>query len=161
MAATSPSSPLSNQAATLAAIADALRQAMVFAAVTTTPTRVECAAKDAAEVAHYRLDAGSEGLWISLVTPARYLSQSIEADLVHSGDKLDDLLADELVDAEYAGPALHIEHYRDAERLYTFRARVGTAGGSLPDTTNLVRAILAFEATFRSLGDMSAGGDDE
>lgn len=118
-----------------------------------------------------------EGRWcVSLVTPHRYLSQSIEQNLVHQGDKIDELLAEELVDQEYAGPALLVEHFRSQDKLFTFRALVGNAGtatpgASSPDTAGstatppcakaLTQVLLAFEACFGPLGDMRGGGEEE
>jgi hypothetical protein len=99
---------------------------------------------------------------VSLVTAARYLSQSIEADLVNTGDKLEDLLWDELVDQGYEGAQLRVEHFRDPEKLFTFRSRLPQTVEKMrtkAGATTLTRVLLAYEACFRPLGDMEAGED--
>lgn len=148
----------------LAAVARAADALDVFHSVEIVGRRVECAALDSAEPAVYRFDLSGDSPSISLVTPARYLSQSIEADLVHTGDKLDDLLADELVEAGYAGPPLQVEHFRDPEKLFTFRSRLSLSEaerGSDQGARTIVQALQAYEACFRVLGDMSSSGEEE
>ncbi len=49
-------------------------------------------ATQAAAPAEYRLFRDGGKVWIGLFTADRYLSQSIEQDLVHTGDKLPDLI---------------------------------------------------------------------
>ncbi|MGD9689751.1 MAG: hypothetical protein AB7K52_08875 [Phycisphaerales bacterium] len=148
-------------------VARSARGAGVFGDVALAPGRVAAAARDSAEPAFYRVEAAGPGAAaVSLVTPARYLSQSIEADLVHTGDKLDDLLADELIDQGYSGPALRVEHYRDTEKLFTFRSRVELFGADRTPLTSdaaarrLTQILLAYEACFRPLGDMEAGEEE-
>src|SRR5689334_6692804 len=68
----------------------------VFGPVSIKGGRLVCQAKASAEPASYRLEVDGGRLWVSMVTTNRWLSQSIEADLVHTGDKLDELLDEEL-----------------------------------------------------------------
>ena len=121
--------------------------------------------------AEYRLDVQDGLLCVSLVTPDRYLSQSIEQDLVHSGDKLADLLHDELIDVEFidaksAGPALTVDHYRSPppDKLFTFRSKLPYPPDAWPKpqtVTDLCKVIAAYQACFGPLGSMTEGDGDE
>lgn len=126
-------------------------------------------AKDAAAAAEYRLewDARKKGVFVSLVMADRWLSESIESHLVEHGDKMEELLDDELVEVGYfdlGGAAIeHIEHFRSDDRLFTFRALVPLGeqmdDGEAVDLTT--RLMLGFEACFRQLGDMEGGEGEE
>lgn len=144
---------------TLRALAQAAQDAGVFAAVRVAGDRLECEAKDAAAPAFYRVDvqpaAGRSAVCISLVTPDRWLSQSIEQELVHTGDKLEELVDEELAEQGYGGAGPRVEHYRSEDRLYTFRSPL--AEGLTADA--VAKHLLAYEAAFRHLGDMQ-GGDE-
>jgi hypothetical protein len=123
-------------------------------------TRLSCEAKDAGDAAFYRAWVGLDGrAWVSLVTPARYLSQSIEQDLVHSGDKAGDLLRDELIDlgamAGRDGAPPVVEHFRDEHKLYTFRTPLEPGA----DAKRVGDYLLAYAACFGHLGDMQGGED--
>lgn len=153
--------PLSQkEQAFLAQVAAAASASGLFGRVEVHARRVQCEALASAEPAFYRVDLVGDECFVSLVTPARYLSQSIEADLVHTGDKLDDLLADELVEAGYAGAPLRVEHFRDPEKMYTFRAKV-PAGPSGPEASAVTAVLRAFESCFRPLGDMQAAAEED
>lgn len=95
----------------------------------------------------------------------RWLSHSIEADLLNTGDKMEDLLEEELVElrVRHAGRelgGLSVEHFRSEDKLFTFRSRLpGAASDLAPETIS--GCLLAYEACFRNLGDMAAGGGDE
>lgn len=141
-------------AETIRTLADAAEEAGVFATVSANVDRLECQAKDAAAPAFYRVDQQKGGACVSLVTPDRWLSQSIEQDLVHTKDKLADLVDEELAEVGFRGPKLAVEHYRSDDKLYTFITRLGQAPAS-----TLRAYLLAYEAAFRNLGDMP-GGDD-
>ncbi len=135
----------------------------VFGDVAIEGRRVSCAAKGSAEPAEYRVALEDGRLWVSLVTPNRWLSQSIEADLVHTGDKLEDLIEEELVDQGYTGGALPFEHFRSRDMLFTFRSPLPVELGELGDEAAVERAVqclLAYEGCFRRLGDMEASEDD-
>ncbi|MCC6284950.1 MAG: hypothetical protein IT439_06545 [Phycisphaerales bacterium] len=109
-------------------------------------------ARASAEPAHYTLAHEGGAWWASLAMADRWLSESIETDLVQSGDSITELLEDELVELDLDDPAPKVEHFRSEARLFTFRARV--PGQVTPD--RLARFMLAFEACFSHLGDMSA-----
>ena len=119
-----------------------------------------CAAKASAEPAEFRVYAEGGKVWVALTTRARWLSQSIEADLVHTGDKVEELLEEELVNLGWAmplgGPGYKptFEHFRDKQKRYTFRTPVPKA-----DAQTVAAFLLAYEAAFRPLGDMEADGE--
>jgi hypothetical protein len=146
--------------AALAAQADA---AGAFGRVSVASGRLTCAAAQSAEPAEYRVDVQRGQLCVSLVTANRWLSQSIEQDLVHTGDKLADLLHDELVNLGYSGPPLSIEHYRSPEKLFTFITRLPHPASAWdePATHESVFTVLrAYESCFAALGDMTADEGD-
>lgn len=142
------------------AVASRAREAGVFASVRVEGHRLVCVAKEV-ESAEYRLDWDEAGsLWVSLVTPDRWLSGSIEGDLVHTGDKMDELVTDELVELGCDDVVDTVEHFRSEDLLFTFRSRVPVAGRSGDEATSIASAyLLAYEACFCQLGDMS--GEDE
>ncbi|MBA4027913.1 MAG: hypothetical protein C0475_02000 [Planctomyces sp.] len=160
-------------AALIDACAKRATRAGVFGSVRALPDHrgLECAAASAASPAHYRLTIEPDGrAWVSLVMADRYLSQSIEADLVHTGDKLSDLVRDELIDLGAAigrqDPGPSVEHFRDEQKLFTFRSPVTPRAAPLDDPAVIERAaqlLLAYQSCFANLGDMSGGdqGHDE
>lgn len=119
-----------------------------------------CPAKDAAEPASYRLVWEAGRLWVSLVTADRWLSESIEADLMHTGDKIEELIEEELVDLGLHPAPFAVEHFRSDDLLFTFRTPVPLPPGGV-DSADCARAavtwLLGYEAAFRRLGDMAAG----
>jgi hypothetical protein len=124
---------------------------------------LRCQAKASADPAFYSLFLDAGTLYVALQTPARYLSQSIEADLVFTGDKLEELLHEEMIELGYAGAPLSMQHFRSEDLLYTFRSPLAVTPEQWAThaTRELVaQALLAYEATFRPLGDME-GDDDE
>lgn len=126
--------------------------------------RLECAALASASPAFFRVEREGNRLWISLVTADRWLSQSIEADLVHTGDKVDELLEEELADLGYTGPKVVFEHFRSEDKLFTFRTPLAVAHGNFADPAIIHNAgslLLAYEACFRELGDMNAGAEED
>lgn len=133
------------------------RAANVFASVTVTPAAAVCTALNCPAPAEYRLSFEDGALWVCFVTPDRWLSQSIEADLVHTGDDLAELIEEELVDLGYSGPRPTFEHFRSQDKLFTFRTPLPRADAS----ADPARFLLAYEACFRRLGDVGAAGDDD
>ena len=140
----------------LRAVSDRASRSGAFDRVEMKESRLVCAARGAAAEAWYRIEP-REGAWhVLLVTPDRWLSESIESDLMHTGDSLEELLDEELAElgVDASVPAVH--HYRSDERMYTFAVRLPDGGN-----VDLVSTyLLAFEATFRRLGDM-AGDEGE
>lgn len=132
-------------------------QAGVFGPVRLESGRLVCPAAASAEPADYRVFTEADGsVWVELVTANRWLSESIETDLVHTGDKLNELLDEELADLGWEGGASTFEHYRSDDMLFTFRSKV-------PDPTpeSVAVWLLAYEQCFRQLGDMDDTGEDD
>ena len=124
---------------------------------------LRCPALASAEPAEFRVFFEGGRVWLGLVTEARWLSQSIEADLVHTGDKMEDLIEEELIDQGLEGMRLSVEHFRDDAKLFTFRSALPLEAGGLDASSSIdrtVRCLLAYEAAFRPLGDMEAHDDE-
>jgi len=99
------------------------------------------------------------GVYASWVSPDRYMSQSIEADLMWTGDDLGELIAEELADLGWTGPALgRIEHFRSEDKLFTFRSLIPDSQAMSAEA--LLQVLLAFEAAFGQLGDMKPEEDE-
>jgi hypothetical protein len=129
--------------------------AHVFAAVTVQRGSLHCAAPASAAPATFRLDPDGRGWAVSLVTEDRWLSESIEADLMHHGDPIEELIEEELVELGMAHPTVVVKHYRDEQKLYTFRSPVPLEGRDESAAADIAATwLLAYEAAFRQLGDM-------
>ncbi len=140
------------------------KAAGVFANCEIVDGRLDCQADGSAEDAWYRVRWDGGKVWVSLEMADRWQSESIEADLVHSGDKLDELIEEEMVDLGYEGPRPTFEHFRSDDMLFTFRSPTNIPVEAL-DSTNSSDAValllLGYEACFRQLGDMDAeNGED-
>lgn len=149
----------------LSTLAKRARDSGVFASVRTEASRLVCEAKESAAPAQYRVDADGDTLWVSLVTSDRWLSESIETDLLHTGDKLDELIAEELAELDYAGPDVGFQHFRSDDKLFTFRSPThvtpsAAAAGDASAVDTVATFLLAYEACFRNLGDMQGGDED-
>lgn len=142
----------------LSKVARSAEAAGVFAEVAAESDRLDCQARSSAAPAWYRLVRDAGVTWVALVTPDRWLSQSIEQDLVHTGDKLNELLEEELAElgANDRAGSIRVEHFRSEDKLFTFRTPLSDS--VTPE--ECARWILAYEACFRRLGDMEAGQDD-
>ncbi len=119
-----------------------------------------CVAKDAAAPASYRLFGEDGKVWVSLVMADRWLSESVESDLEHTGDKIEDLLEEELLEVGAPSARLVVEHFRSDDLLFTFRSPLPVGPESPRSVEAAVKFLLAYEACFRNLGDMSAGSGD-
>lgn len=138
-----------------ARVGDKAREAGVFGDIRVTPEGLECDAKASAEPATFRLRTEDGALCVSLVMSDRWQSESIESDLMHSGDKLEELLEEELDDLGYEGDAPAYQHYRSDDMLFTFRSKVPE------DIDGATLWLLAYEQCFRNLGDMNAEADED
>lgn len=142
-----------------------------FASVEAERGGLRCAARGSGAPAQYRLFAESGRVWVALETTDRYLSQSIEQDLVHTGDRLEELFDEELADVALGAglrgampseKSPRFEHFRDEQKRFTFRMPVALAGlGEEAAADRALLCLLACEQTFRPLGDMEAGDDGE
>jgi hypothetical protein len=146
----------------------AAEAAGVFGPLSIKGGRLVCQAKASAEPASYRLEVDSNRLWVCLVTANRWLSESVEADLMHTGDKIEELLDEELVEQglpPLPRPGKHVvEHFRSDDMLFTFRSPVPIDLGKADSPAAVkvtVQWLLAYEACFRNLGDMNAGAEGE
>lgn len=155
---------MSSVQAALEQIAAAAREAGVFGQVTVSDGMLGCAAATSADPAEYRVTIEGGRVWVSLVTAARYLSQSIEQTLVHSGDKAGDLLRDELIDfgllTSHTDPMPLVEHFRSPppEKLYTFRTPTALTPADLATAQGqdaVLKSLLAYRACFDELGGMA------
>ncbi|MEL6739096.1 MAG: hypothetical protein AAFP26_00410, partial [Planctomycetota bacterium] len=99
-------------------------------------------------------------IWVSLVTDNRWLSESIESDLVHTGDKLEELLEEELVDLGWELGTLPYEHFRSDDMLFTFRSKMPFGPDRADAAEQTVIAVLGYEQCFRELGDMTEDEED-
>ena len=125
-----------------------------FANVELVNGTLRCRARDIESEAWYLVEISDDGIAVLLVTPDRWLSESIEADLMHSGDDLEELLEEELVDLGVSllpAEPIKVEHFRSDDRLYTFRSSIPSGS----DEETMLKWLLAYEAAFIELGDMS------
>jgi len=110
--------------------------------------------------AEYRLDhAGGEWI-VSFVTPDRWLSESIETDLLHTGDPIEELIEEELAELGERGAKVAVKHFRSDDRLYTFsaplsRPKQAPAGADEETVRHASTYLRAFEAAFSALGDVA------
>tara|TARA_E500000318_G_scaffold68633_1_gene63462 strand:+ start:691 stop:1149 length:459 start_codon:yes stop_codon:yes gene_type:complete len=141
---------------------NAADEAGVFESVEIKAGTLICHADGSAEPAEYRIATEGGRLWVALVTADRWLSESIEAELMHTGDKLEELLEEEMVDLGYEGPMPTFEHFRSPEKLFTFRTAVcdEMTDYTQPLAEKARLTLLGYEACFRQLGDMSESEDD-
>ena len=120
---------------------------------------LRCRARDAESEAWYLVQTTKNEISLLLVTPDRWLSESIEAELMHSGDDIEELLLDELIALDPGvseGEPITVKHFRNDDRLYTFETTIPSGS----DEETVLRWLLAYEATFHELGDMGGERND-
>ncbi len=132
---------------------DTLAATGAFLSVENTEAGIRADAREVESEVYYKVWEQDGRLYVGLFTPDRWLSESIEADLMFKGDKLEELLEDELIDQGYEGPVPAFEHFRDDEKIYVFRSPLPEDAAG--DAETLAKVLLAYEATFHQLGDMS------
>ncbi|MFZ4749154.1 MAG: hypothetical protein ACOYMM_01465 [Phycisphaerales bacterium] len=131
----------------------------VFSSIEVMPDRLRCHAKDCPEPAWYELEGATDSsLVVRFATPDRWLSESIESDLMHFGDPLEELVEEELAELGWKGKVPTIRHFRDDAKLYTFENAL--PAGVTGDAALVAKFLFAYEAAFRALGDVG-GGDEE
>ncbi|MBX3354776.1 MAG: hypothetical protein KF724_03655 [Phycisphaeraceae bacterium] len=138
-------------------LAERAKASKAFGAIELQGPRLRCAAADAAAEAWYCVEFRDDAWHLTLVTPDRWLSESIESDLMHTGDAMEELFEEELVEFGVETVPPPVRHYRSDDRLYTFDVRLPDGH----DSELISRYLLAFEATFRNLGDMSGADEEE
>jgi len=130
----------------------------VFAKVEVMPDRLRCHAKGCPEPAWYELASDGDALIVRFATPDRWLSESIESDLMHFGDPLEELVEEELAELGWKGKSPTIKHFRDDAKLYTFENHLPADVGNCADSA--AKFLFAYEAAFRALGDVGGGDGD-
>ncbi len=138
----------------ITAVAAKARASGLFAAVEIHPHGVVCEAKASAAPAQYRVTVEGSRWYVEVTTADRWLSHSIEADLLNTGDHLEDLVDEELVELGATPLKSKVEHFRNDDKLFVFRS-------PLPGADTAAMALLAYEACFSRLGDMSAGAGED
>ena len=144
----------------LEAVAAGAAASGVFGNVTLGPGGVACDAKASPAPAQYRITAETGRVYVEVTTADRWLSHSIEADLLNTGDSLGELIDEELVELGAAplhgtGTPAKVEHFRNDDKLFVFRSLISPGMAGRPSEVSLI--LRAYEACFGKLGDMSAG----
>ena len=142
------------------AIKDGASNAQVFGEINIDDRGLSCQAKNSAEEAFYRVNVEGEAVWISLETKDRWLSGSIEGDLVNTGDKLDELIEEEVIDLGHHDAKVSFDHFRSPELMYVFRSRLSTAIEDPKAADHALIWLLGYEIVLRELGDMDDTQED-
>ena len=124
------------------------------------PVEVDAASYEAA--IHHDAN-GRSVVTVGLYLDDRWISESIEADLMHTGDDMEELVEDELVELGHE-ERFAIEHYRDEDHRFVFRSVLDPAGRDADEAGLAELAatlLLAYRHAFVELGDMDGGGEDE
>ena len=104
--------------------------------------------------AWYEISPTEGGCLLALMTEDRWLSESIEGDLEHTGDELEELFEEELVELNWDGAVPTFRHFRNEKREYVFSCVWPSAAPA-----EIAVALQAMVVMFTELGDM--GGEDE
>ncbi|MAD20306.1 MAG: hypothetical protein CMJ52_09060 [Planctomycetaceae bacterium] len=142
-------------------IVSRLRDSKAFASVEIDGTSIRCRARDVESDAYYVLAPTGDGHVVRFETPDRWLSESVEADLYHSSDSLEELLEESLDELEWPidrVPVTPFRHFRSDDFLYTFENDIPAGEGDPESTAGTW--MLAYEATFRELGDVAGETED-
>ena len=115
--------------------------------------RLRCRAREAAAEAWYTVEREGDAWAVGLETPDRWLSESIEGDMLEGRDSAEELVDDELVEVGFPHRCGKVKHYRDDAKVYVFRTPV-PLGGVADEAAGVTTFLLAFEAAFAQLGDM-------
>ena len=142
------------------ALVDRMTASGKFASIDASDGMVRCRARDVESDAFYILIRAEAGLIVRFETPDRWLSESVEAELYHSSESLEELLEESLDELEWPIdeiPVTTFRHFRSDDLLYTFENDIPTGG----DPTEVGGTwLLAYEATFRELGDVAGETED-
>lgn len=153
-----------NDTATFAPVFDAaltpLAKSGDFAKVARTESGIRCDALHVEEDCYYAAHTDADGtVRVGWYSPDRWLSGSIEGDLVHTGDKIDELLEEELID-QGVSQKIKLDHYRDQDKVFVFHGKLEMPSDSALATTLIVNVLCALQACFIELGDMNPGEDE-
>lgn len=153
---------MNNASAVLESAAKFLRECGCVGDVAVSANHVYCVDPVQPDAA-FRLTFEDGKLWACWVSPNRYLSQSIEADVKWTGDDIDDLIDEEVEALGWTGPKIgRFQHFRSQDMQYTFRSALPldlSAGSAESTAQAAVLFLRAYQAAFRNLGDMKP--DDE
>jgi hypothetical protein len=142
-------------------VGDRVRDPKVFGKVRRTDLALFCRARGVASDTCYRVTVADKHdlVWVGLYTPDRWLSDSIEADVLNRDDNFEELLEEELYDQGFEA-RLPVEHFRDEQKQYVFRSPVFLHKGEKLDSEviadRVTRVLLGYEALFRQLGNLAA-----
>ena len=148
-------------------VGDRVRDADVFLKVRRTDEMLRCAPLHVEAETNTMYYAQVEKdthnrVFVGLSTLDRWLSESIEADLVHTGDDIEELLEEELVD-QGLHEKIAVQHYRDQDKRFVFQSTLNLPAGEELDGAAMIdrvtKVLLAYQACFLELGDMA--GEDE
>lgn len=148
-------------AAFFSAAAEIVRSSGAFAEVESGPMLVRCTDPVQPEAA-FRIVYEDDKLWAAWVSPNRYLSQSIEAEVKWTGDDIDELIDEEVEAQGWTGAKIgRFQHFRSEDRLYTFRSElpISPTAASAAHAKDALAFLLAYQAAFRNLGDMKPEED--
>ncbi len=146
--------------ALFSAVGERAKDAGVFGDVVVNDQGVVCRALHSAEPADYRVFVEDNTIWVSLNMKDRWLSGSIESEFAHSGDKLHELIEDELDDLGIDDPVATFEHFRSPELEFVFRSKVPIQLDDPTATETAGTWLLAYEQCFRRLGDMDVTDEE-
>ena len=143
------------------AVAELARASNAFAEIESGPTSTHCPDPVQPDAA-FRIAYEDGKLWAAWVSPDRYLSQSIEADVKWTGDDIDELIDEEVEAQGWTGHRIgRFQHFRSEDRLYTFRSElpINPASANASTAKDALPFLLAYQAAFRNLGDMKPDDD--
>lgn len=137
-----------------------LAEAGVFAKVTRADNLLRADAQHVEEECYYAASIEADRVWVGWYTPDRWLSESVEADLVHTGDKIAELLEDELVDQGLPAGRPEVQHFRNEDKVFVFRSQLDLPEEPAAAAQVIVKTLLAYQACFVALGDMGPDEDE-
>ena len=118
--------------------------------------RLVAMARGAAAEAMYTIES-QNGIWyVLMLTKDRWLSESIEAEVMHHGDSLEELIEEELIDLGLDKAEVKMQHYRDDDFRYVFKSPIGENATD----TEIATWLLGYDAAFKQLGDMTEDQED-
>ncbi len=126
--------------------------------------QLRCDALGSAAPAQYRVELDQGQVWISLVMADRWLSESIEATLMNSGDKLEELLEDELVEQGIDALEVSCQHFRSDDLLFTYRSCTHITLDQLTQDEAVQTArqwLMGYNACFSQIGDMDSDSSQD
>ena len=118
--------------------------------------RLVALARGAAAEALYTLEYSEDRWMVLMLTKDRWLSESIEAEVMHNGDSLEELIEEELIDLGLDSVEVSMQHYRDDDFRYVFKSPITTNATD----TEIATWLLGYEAAFKQLGDMTEDQED-